>query len=145
MGCWIAFKGGLAFDKPITDSIKKEFDDFIAKSSEVAYVFEDYSNTWRFIDELLVCDLTKFGEYCVWLEHIYNDFFMPRGFNMYGSLLMSGEGDYDRWSLRRVFNGQFLPGMEMDEIVMRTIDHSDENGDFRMWANDGDPLFPLLL
>ena len=49
------------------------------------------------------------------MEYIYDKFFDPKGYDVYGSLLYSGEGEQNTWKVLRYDNGkEFHP--HIDEV-----------------------------
>lgn len=116
MGCWLSFRGSLTIDPPITEQDKEEYSFFSESSSFPANQKANYVNPW-FINEenRLECHACKFFEHYRWMEYIYDKFFDPKGYDVYGSLLYSGEGEQNTWKVLRYDNGkEFHP--HIDEV-----------------------------
>lgn len=114
MGCWLMFRGSLAIEPPISESDKECYKAFVEENSYPMNPKANYSNPWVINDEgRLECHGCKFFEHDRWMEYIYDKFFDIRGYDVYGSLLYSGEGSQTEWSVLRYDNGKVMhPHME---------------------------------
>lgn len=117
MGCWMNFRGSLTIEPAISDEDKNAFDVFSYENSFPHNPDATYANPWFINDEgRLGCYACKFGEYGLWLEILYNQFFDPKGYDVHGTLLISGEGSTYDWSVVRFDNGKELYTHHIDDV-----------------------------
>lgn len=117
MGCWLMFRGSLKIEPNISDDDRRAFGAFHPKGAELYNFYENYSNPWIINDEgRLKCIGCKFGEYSMWMQLLYDQFFDPRGYDVHGTLLVSGEGNQFDWSVVRFDNGKELYTHHIDDI-----------------------------
>lgn len=117
MGCWMMFRGSLQINPPISDEDRRAFGVFYPKGSEFFNFYDNYSNPWFVNDEgRLECIGCKFGEYSLWMQILYDQYFDPRGYDVYGTLLVSGEGSQFDWSVVRFDNGKELYTHHIDDV-----------------------------
>ena len=116
MGCWMSFRGSLKIEPRISEEDKKAFEIFSKRMSYPENQEMNYANPWFVNDEgRLECMACKFGEYGMWMELLYDRFFDQRDYDVFGTLLISGEGRQSDWSVIRFDNGvEFHPHLVDD-------------------------------
>lgn len=117
MGCWLRFRGSLTIEPAISDEDRKAFNAFSYENSFPYNPDANYANPWIINDEgRLECIGCKFGEHGMWMELLYDKFFDPKGYDVYGTLLISGEGRQLDWHVVRFDNGKELYTHHIDDV-----------------------------
>ena len=117
MGYWMSFRGSLEIEPPISEKDKKAFDSFVRENSYPENPDANYSNPWKINDEgRLECSACKFGEYGMWFQLLYDQFFDLRGYDVHGTILVSGEASQLDWSVIRFDNGKELYTNHIDDV-----------------------------
>lgn len=107
MGCYLSFRGSLEIRPPISEADKELFRVFSEEMSFPTNPKANYMSPWFINDEGRVeCHMCKYFEHDRWMEYLYDKFFEPRGYDVFGSILYSGEGDQTEWSVLRYDNGK---------------------------------------
>lgn len=101
MGCWMSANGRLLVKPAVTDKLIKEYIMFSEDECPEKYGEEKIRNPWIFDSEnMLICTAGKFAEPSIWYRFLKENFFEPRGYELNGRPLFTGEGDgNDFWSL----------------------------------------------
>lgn len=97
MGVWISAKGKYEINPPVDDNLIREYIEFSEQTCPDSYANEKFFNVWFFDQEnRLMCHAGKFAEPSVWIDHIREYFFEPRGYELLGDVEIIGECD-DEW------------------------------------------------
>ena len=101
MGCWLGALGRLMILPEPDEKLIREFLDFMIQTCPKEYSEDEkFRNTW-FFDEKnrLISGIGKFAEPSIWYEHLKENFFEKRGYELIGDPKIVGEGDLDIWLL----------------------------------------------
>ena len=101
MGVWLGALGRLTVVPEPDDNLMKEFVYFVNNTCPRHYREDEiFTNTWYFDSEnRLASCIGKFAEPSVWYEHLKENFFEPRGYQLIGDPEIVGECEVDIWKL----------------------------------------------
>lgn len=92
MGIWMIGTGSISI-KPLVDEVLiKEFIQFTKDCHPEEYGEEYFSNTWFFDEKNKLFSIAgKFAEPSIWFQHIKDNFFEARGYELEGEMTVIGE------------------------------------------------------
>lgn len=101
MGCWMSANGRLLVKPAFNDELIKEYIMFSVDECPEEYEEEKFENPWFFDSEnMLICSGGKFAEPSIWYKFLKEQFFEPKGYELNGRPLFTGECDgNDFWEL----------------------------------------------
>ena len=120
MGIYMSFRGELILEPKISPEDIEDFNSFVYLSNYPQNERARYNNPW-YINENghLQCSTVKYGEHKQWFAYLYDKFFEPRGYNIYGTILYSCEMNPIEWTFLECKNGcVFEPHIEPVYIDM---------------------------
>jgi len=97
MGVWLGALGRLEVVPEPDEKLMKEFYEFSNSTCPKSYRADEvFANSWYFDeDNRLASGIGKFAEPCVWYDHLKENFFEPRGYQLIGDPHIIGECDPD--------------------------------------------------
>lgn len=101
MGVWLGALGRLKIVPEPDDELIREYLYFSRHTCPKSYSEDEvFRNTWFFDkNNNLISGIGKFAEPSVWYDHLKEEFFQKRGYELIGDPKIVGEFDLDLWSL----------------------------------------------
>lgn len=99
MGCWMGALGRLTIVPEPDNDLIMEYVDFSKSACPKEYNEDEvFHNSWYFDENnRLASGIGKFAEPSVWYGYLKEEFFEPRGYQLYGDPVFVGEVDLDIW------------------------------------------------
>ena len=95
MGCWMGALGRLTIVPEPDNDLIMEYVDFSKSACPKEYNEDEvFHNSWYFDENnRLASGIGKFAEPSVWYGYLKEEFFEPRGYQLYGDPVFVGEVD----------------------------------------------------
>ena len=94
MGVWMIGVGSISIKPQVDDKLIKEYIEFSKSCFPKKYGEEKFFNTWFFDEDNKLSSIEgKFAEASIWYDHIKENFFEARGYELEGEMTIIGEGE----------------------------------------------------
>ena len=114
MGVWMIGTGNITIKPQVDEALIKEYVQFSKSCFPKDYWDEVFPNAWFFDENNKLCSIAgKFAEPSIWYQHIKENFFEPRGYELKGEMTIIGECEpgfeeaceksrekYQQWKMR---------------------------------------------
>lgn len=120
MGVWLGALGRLKIIPEPDDELIKEYLHFSRNTCPKGYREDEvFRNTWFFDkNNNLISGIGKFAEPSVWYDHLKEEFFQKRGYELIGDPKIVGEFDLDLWSLGDARYEEYMQWKERVQKLM---------------------------